>query len=85
MFVPEIVMDERCILVHNHDLKTPEAVSLAARFTRARLEHARQDLPLNISRIEIVFDLRGQQYDDTAKVLLNAEALGCSCVTFYRG
>ena len=85
MFVPEIVKDDCCILVHNHDLTTRSAVELAARFARARVAHGTLNLPETRNRVEIVFDVRGQEFDDTVALLLSAEALGCARVTFFRG
>lgn len=85
MFVSEIVKDDCCILVHNHDLTTRSAVDLAARFARARVAHGKLNLPKTVGRIEIVFDVRGQEIEDTVEVLLSAEALGCARVTFFRG
>ena len=84
MFVPEIVKDNCCILVHNHDLTTRRSVDLAARFARARVAHGTINLSQTNSRIEIVFDVRGQKFDDTVEMLLSAEALGCASVTFFR-
>ena len=60
MFVPELISGERCILVHNHDLQTPESVALSAKFTKARLENAVKHLPSGITLIEVSFDCRGQ-------------------------
>ena len=85
MFVPEFVTDDGCVLVHNHDLTTHGAVDLVARFARARVAHGKLNLPKTRSRIEVVFDVRGQVVDDAAALLLSAEALGCASVTFFRG
>ncbi|WP_088623974.1 hypothetical protein [Oceanicola sp. 22II-s10i] len=85
MFVPEVIHGERCILVHNHYLETPEGVTLAARFTRARIAQGRANLPPKIRSLEVIFDVRGQTLDGTADTTLTAAALGADVVTFMRG
>jgi len=84
MFVPEFSSKDTFVLVHNHLLDSEKAVRLSATFTHARLHHASRHLPEGVSRVEVIFDCRGQNMNATAEKLLTAKALGADLVTFKR-
>lgn len=82
MFVPELVRDDECILVHNHYLMSEESAKLSIMFSRARAKHARRNLPSEITNLKIVFDVEGQSLDSQLLRTFNSENLEIDSVEF---
>ena len=57
--------DGQFIFVASHRVETDEALQLSIAFNRARIEHARKELPSNLRDCVLFYDLRGQRYPET--------------------
>lgn len=63
MFTPEFVNPDSgsYVLVANHFVETAKALELSIAFNRARIEYAITQLPQNINKCTLVYDVRGQK------------------------
>ncbi|MGE4447047.1 MAG: hypothetical protein AB7E15_02005 [Azospira sp.] len=63
MFAPEFVRPESgsYVLVANHFVETAKALELSIAFNRARIEYAKTQLPKEIAKCTLVYDIRGQK------------------------
>lgn len=74
MFTPEFVKSEsgNYVLVANHFVETTKALELSIAFNRARIEYAKTQLPQNINKCTLVYDIRGQKIPASAIEKLRA-------------
>ena len=63
MFTPEFVQPETgsYVLVANHFIETAKALELSIACNRARIEYAKTQLPKDITKCALVYDIRGQK------------------------
>lgn len=63
MFTPEFVRADagNYVLVANHSVETAKALELSIAFNRARIEYAKTQLPKDIDKCTLVYDIRGQR------------------------
>lgn len=62
MITPEFVREEQgeFVFVANHNLETEGNVARSIDYNRARILHARRELPSALSRCRLIYDIRGQ-------------------------
>jgi hypothetical protein len=62
MITPEFIKKDegRFVLVANHSLDTDKHIELSISYNRARIANAQANLPRELNKCTLVYDLRGQ-------------------------
>jgi hypothetical protein len=67
MFTPEFASAEKgeFVLVANHALGSPEQVASSVAYNAARIAFGRRNVPAELQRCRVVYDIRGQNVSDS--------------------
>ena len=86
MATPEFVREEHgeFILVANHNVMEAENVSRSIAYNRARILHAREQLPEHLARCRVIYDVRGQAPADDVLDNIKASLSDICIVEFKR-
>ncbi len=85
MFTPEFVIDAsgEFVLVANHNLESTEAAQLSIQYNQARLAFGLTQLPANLRKCRLVYDIRGQEVADAVLAQIR-QVLGSSCTVEFK-
>lgn len=86
MFTPEFVNEEigEFVLIANHSLASTESVQLSIDYHLARINYGLSQLPPEIRRCRILYDIRGQSVRDAAIDSIHQAFRGVASVEFRR-